>query len=471
MPDGSKHDIGDRHVRGLLGGEGGEEGEGGPIVGAAADYVTPQMYGAVGDGETDDYEAFVKMFATGPAYVYIPAGRYYISAPLTIANGIHAIKGAGVGVTGIICDNGFIDSGSSVVYRLHVSDIGLTCRTKDNTGIAINGKYSYCTFSRILADYFEKAFSSSGNSWINVFDRCEFNNNSYAVYCSADSFNNITFRGCSMQYNGYAFFNEKTGSNVVFSECDIERNSVGFHTKDQRVFVVRDSYLENNEKLFEILSACYGADWTLENNFIYSNSDASGWLIDLPTSDINTVPFAVFNIDKCYIRHESADYEPFAFHDGYEYSHVAVNIHECRFYHRPDTYLSLFDFTNCTYYGSAWNRLPIDTDLIYHKEGDLRWYCHCGNSYDDKRSNSFFEVIGTYPGYSATSDKFAINMSNSVGRVEGEGILGGAIFVDNQEATPYIAFLSEIKPGGLVFTASGSHTLTPNAVAHVHIKY
>lgn len=456
MPDGSKHDLGDRYVRGLLNGLG--EGESGAVIGAT-DYVTPQMYGAAGDGETDDYEAFAKMFAETPENVYIPAGRYYISAPLTISNGIHTIKGAGVGVTGILCDNGFIDSGSSVVYRLHMSDIGLTCKTKDNIGIAINGKYSYCTFSRILADYFEKAFFSSGNSWIDLFDRCEFNNNTYAIYSSEDHLNNITFRNCAMQYNEYAYYNEKTGSNVLFSGCDIELNAIAFHTKDQRAFVVRDSYLENNEKLFEIFTACYGADWTLENNFIYSKTSANGWLIDLPTSDTQNVPSGAFNIEKCYMRHENGNYTPFVFHDSYEYSQVSVNIHGCRFYQRPDTYFDLFDITNCPNYGNAWNRLPIDTDLVYYATDTCKWYIHSGNNYDGMRKDTRFVMYGYLVPDNANSKNSvaSVPISAKVGKIE-NAILGGCgMLLSEKDASDALsgvmkpALLLSVTEGGLRF--------------------
>lgn len=48
--------------------------------------VTPQQFGAKGDGVTDDTPAFVLMFALGVPW-YIPKGTYKITGPLTIKSG------------------------------------------------------------------------------------------------------------------------------------------------------------------------------------------------------------------------------------------------------------------------------------------------------------------------------------------------------------------------------------------------
>lgn len=49
--------------------------------------VTPQMFGAVGDGETDDTAAMQAAFdevAQNGGYLYIPKGRYKVTSPITI---------------------------------------------------------------------------------------------------------------------------------------------------------------------------------------------------------------------------------------------------------------------------------------------------------------------------------------------------------------------------------------------------
>lgn len=57
-------------------------------------YVTPQMYGAKGDGETDDTNAFVEAIANANGKLVIPSGNYVIKSTLTIDKQI-TIEGTG----------------------------------------------------------------------------------------------------------------------------------------------------------------------------------------------------------------------------------------------------------------------------------------------------------------------------------------------------------------------------------------
>ena len=56
-------------------------------------HVTPQMFGAIGDGKADDTEAFEAMFATGERAL-ITAGQYVIRKPLEARNSIYGKTGA-----------------------------------------------------------------------------------------------------------------------------------------------------------------------------------------------------------------------------------------------------------------------------------------------------------------------------------------------------------------------------------------
>ena len=48
-------------------------------------YVTPQMYGAVGDGEADDTDAIQSAINNG-SYIFIPSGTYRLTNPITIGS-------------------------------------------------------------------------------------------------------------------------------------------------------------------------------------------------------------------------------------------------------------------------------------------------------------------------------------------------------------------------------------------------
>lgn len=50
------------------------------------EYITPQMYGAVGDGETDDTQAFINALDSN-SKVFVPKGEYVISSTLDLTKG------------------------------------------------------------------------------------------------------------------------------------------------------------------------------------------------------------------------------------------------------------------------------------------------------------------------------------------------------------------------------------------------
>jgi hypothetical protein len=62
----------------------------------AEKFVTPQMFGAIGDGEADDTEAFQACFATG-CDVVVPEGTYKVTDKLNISNDLH-VSGHGKAV-------------------------------------------------------------------------------------------------------------------------------------------------------------------------------------------------------------------------------------------------------------------------------------------------------------------------------------------------------------------------------------
>lgn len=61
-------------------------------------YVTPQMFGAVGDGETDDTEAFQSAINSGKSTILIPDGVYRITSPIVINRSDVQLSGVGGGL-------------------------------------------------------------------------------------------------------------------------------------------------------------------------------------------------------------------------------------------------------------------------------------------------------------------------------------------------------------------------------------
>ena len=101
----------------------------------SAGVTTPQMYGAKGDGETDDTVAIQAALDTGKI-VFFPEGVYLITAPLTIHAGIVGIGAPRMGGVGSVIKCGFntddylinfTDSNSA--KGIFVENIALDCQS------------------------------------------------------------------------------------------------------------------------------------------------------------------------------------------------------------------------------------------------------------------------------------------------------------------------------------------------------
>src|SRR5581483_1505110 len=69
------------------------------IPSAPATWNLKQDFHAIGDGKTDDSNAFERAFAAGPGVCYVPAGKYLISRPLHLTHGNFVLRGDGAGRT------------------------------------------------------------------------------------------------------------------------------------------------------------------------------------------------------------------------------------------------------------------------------------------------------------------------------------------------------------------------------------
>lgn len=78
-------------------------------------YVTPQMFGAKGDGVTDDSNAFIG--AKNNKNVFIPDGRYIIDNPITFDCDLWFAKGAILILSSKITINGSIHAGNDIIFN------------------------------------------------------------------------------------------------------------------------------------------------------------------------------------------------------------------------------------------------------------------------------------------------------------------------------------------------------------------
>ena len=200
-------------------------------------YVTPQMYGAVADGLTDDSDALQSAIDSGFP-VFLPAGEYYISKAIKIYDKKKLwVQG----------------SPDAVIHREHDADKRAylfnlqncnTCMfrdlniTSDITGV---GTVPYGHTRPSLASSNILAFGGNGNS--NIY----FYNNSFSNM-ESDFWFNDPYKGWSAIYiNGWksrnstmALYGQKCNK-LTISNADVILNSETAGDGDHCIYIAQDS--------------------------------------------------------------------------------------------------------------------------------------------------------------------------------------------------------------------------------------
>lgn len=201
-------------------------------------YVTPEMFGAKGDGTTDDTTAFIECLNTKK--LILLANKTYLINSLTISNTNFNIKGT----QSIIKVNGQINL--SYVSKSFISNVTFngndtnTCFYGGVSGLILNN----CIFNHFESvvkarqdsawngnismtdcvindcNVFYEPLNTSPNS--NSFIRCDFNRINKIFYSNLSNnvyWENISLINCDIENNGILFSNEI--STNIFSPLDI----------------------------------------------------------------------------------------------------------------------------------------------------------------------------------------------------------------------------------------------------------
>ena len=102
-------------------------------------HVTPQMFGAIGDGEADDTEAFAAMISANPDVIHIPSGVYRVKQ----------VDFSGLSGCRVTCSGVFLNGNTDDVYGIVVA--GGTSNSFD--GLSIDGNAT--AFSETTSRYGE----------------------------------------------------------------------------------------------------------------------------------------------------------------------------------------------------------------------------------------------------------------------------------------------------------------------------
>lgn len=193
-----------------------------PLLG----YVTPEMFGAIGDGITDDTANFQKMFDTHQP-VLIQSKTYLITATLNITSNIN-ITGSGnakIKFTG----TGYLFSGATTGdYFNGISFEGVKTETMQNSlylGHFQNSYYNACNFTNF--NYVFDAYrEQTVLPWtgLNKIKNCVFTNCNLPVNVQQTYFNANTLDSCYF-YNCGNAITCKDVRGLTFNGCWFERSS------------------------------------------------------------------------------------------------------------------------------------------------------------------------------------------------------------------------------------------------------
>lgn len=176
------------------------------VYNALADlHVTPQMFGAIGDGIADDTEALKKALSSG-GNVYLPKGVYITNEPLFVnvnttsftGESSQAVIKAGSGfnsgeavITFYSPDGNFDDRIKRERVHGHFSVIGLDMlcdgvRIGGKVGTNYEGHVEGAIFERILVDNCNAAFLWGAHAYKNTLIHCDSHENKYSLKTATD---------------------------------------------------------------------------------------------------------------------------------------------------------------------------------------------------------------------------------------------------------------------------------------------
>lgn len=272
-----------------------------------SNYVTPQMFGAAGNGTDDDTNAFKDAIATGKA-ILIPDGTYLISDTLELNNSM-----IGLGLPKIITKTHI----ESLLYVYNKTQIDIENINFYETSCDNIIKLDWVRNSRFrnlrVANRSGSTLQSTNgvylvkDCWANVFQNCTFYNLQNGIKADGDVNNLATtnFYGCYFGSNTNAI-KAKSMSNCHFFGGWIEENENCF-----RIDVTNNMMLNSFTGVdFEINKIVIYADNVNSNSVLWNFSFSNCAFVCESTGDkINSIIFhdssskylwINVNMDSCY---------------------------------------------------------------------------------------------------------------------------------------------------------------------------
>lgn len=210
------------------------------------DYVTPQMFGAKGDGTTDDSESFKE--ALKHKCVFIPSGTYILSTNLEVkghvvgadeTSTILKFKNIPSNSYAFTVKSNFTNMSKLTIVSEYTSETYEGC---EYNGINCDNVWNL-SFNNVQARLFKIGIHLN-NSWNDIFSECTFSRCQTGVLGDSET-NNDIFRSCFIKYNRIGV-RKKDGTNFVLDGSDLSYNTTGFQQEGIGISSVVNCYFEQN---------------------------------------------------------------------------------------------------------------------------------------------------------------------------------------------------------------------------------
>lgn len=207
-------------------------------------YVTPQMFGAKGDGSTDDHDAIASMFASDNKVFYFPAGTYLLSSNLTVNK-------SGILIYGFGRENSIIKmaSGVSVTFASPRVDI---------ESIGFNGGVGVVT-----------------NSYRLNFTSCAFENSAKGIQLNNGYINHLL--NCTVLHNTIGIDLNDSSYETIIENCVVDQNKgIGILVRGTVTgAIIKNNTIEGNQTTsgdgFGIVIYCNYASLLIDSNWFEAN--------------------------------------------------------------------------------------------------------------------------------------------------------------------------------------------------------
>ena len=206
-------------------------------------YVTPQMYGAKGDGVTDDTSAIKEAVENTPigGCLYFPDGTYYITETIEISKSIDVNMQGVIYVNSEI--NGIVYGSMDEVFANRNLRFKVNCEYAPKLIGLVGVKIMHLYSSRIFVDEISnfniglELYANGRGLVYNTFHFCSMNNNDVQIYLSTENYgwiNENNYIGGRFWY--YSTYDTSNSVMLKTSEIMVDENG-NAHYPNNHTFV------------------------------------------------------------------------------------------------------------------------------------------------------------------------------------------------------------------------------------------